>query len=259
MARCPYRGNGVRKGHADSMRLAFAGLSDVGRKRSANEDAVHGRLDPTDPQTLLLVVADGMGGAAAGEVASRMAVETIDEVYFAARAQSPEARLRGAILAANERIARAGEEEEALRGMGTTCTALAIVGATGYIAHVGDSRGYRLRGRTGITRLTGDMSVWAEHVRAGGSPSSEFGRNQLLEAVGINPDLTPDMRGDIDVMPGDRFLLCSDGLWGLVTDPELSAIAGGAPLDDACRSLIDLANRRGGPDNVSVILAAVTD
>ena len=241
------------------MRLAFAVLSDIGRKRSANEDAVHGRLDPKDPQTLLLVVADGMGGAAAGEVASRMAVETIDEVYFSAREKSPEARLRGAVLAANERIARAGQEEKTLRGMGTTCTALAIVGATGYVTHVGDSRGYRLRGRTAITRLTRDMTVWAEHVRAGGSPRSEFGRNQLLEAVGINPDLAPDMRGDIDVMPGDRFLLCSDGLWGLVTDPELSEIAGGGLLDDACRSLVDLANRRGGHDNVSVVLAAVTD
>jgi protein phosphatase len=241
------------------MRLAFTALSDVGRRRVANEDAVHGRLDPKDPQSALLVIADGMGGAAAGEVASRMAVETIDEVYFAARERSPEARLLAAILAANERIARAGQEEQALRGMGTTCTALAIVGANGYVGHVGDSRAYRVRGRTGITRLTRDMSAWAERVRAGGLPSSEYGRNQLLEAVGLNPNLAPEMRGGVEVAPGDRFLLCSDGLWGLVTDPEMLAIVDGAPLDEACRSLVDLANRRGGPDNVSVILAAVTD
>lgn len=240
------------------MSLQFSVLSDVGRVRSGNEDSAHGRLDPAGTHGLLLVVADGMGGAAAGEVASRMAVETIDEVYFGDGSDSPEERLRRGILTANERIARAGEEQDALHGMGTTCTALAIVGSSGYLGHVGDSRAYRLRGRT-ITRLTRDMSVWAERVRAGAPPSSEYGRNQLSEAVGLNPALVPDTRADLDVAVGDRFLLCSDGLWGLVTDPELLEIVNRAPLDDAGRTLVDLANRRGGPDNVSVILAAVIE
>ena len=240
------------------MSLQFTVLSDVGRVRSGNEDSAHARLDPAGTKGLLLVVADGMGGAAAGEVASRMAVETIDEVYFADPDDSPEHRLRRGILAANERIARTGDEQDELHGMGTTCTALAIVGANGYLGHVGDSRAYQLRGRT-ITRLTRDMSVWAERVRAGAPPSSEYGRNQLSDAVGVNPTLEPDTRGDVDVAVGDRFLLCSDGLWGLVTDPELLEIVNRAPLEVACRMLVDLANRRGGPDNVSVILAAVND
>src|SRR5262249_46520458 len=110
-ARAPYRDGGARRGRADSMRLAYTVLTDLGRKGAANEDTVHGRFDPQDAQSVLLVIADGMGGAAAGEVASRMAVETIDAAYFAAREGSPDARLRAAMLAANERIARAGEEE----------------------------------------------------------------------------------------------------------------------------------------------------
>jgi len=141
------------------------------------------------------------------------------------------------------------------KGMGTTCTALAIAGHTAHLVHVGDSRAYLLRGAT-ITRLTRDMSVWAERVRDGVMPSSEYGRNQLAAALGLDAVLTPQTR-TVDVASGDRFLLCSDGLWGLVTDPELLQIARAAALEAACRKLIDLANRRGGPDNVSVVLASV--
>jgi protein phosphatase len=239
------------------MKLLFSVLSDVGRVRSGNEDSAHGRLDPNGTHGLLLVVADGMGGAAAGEVASRMAVDTVDEVYFGG-SEAPDQRLLDGLLTANTRIAEASEEREGARGMGTTCTALAIVGTTAYVAHVGDSRAYLLRGGT-ITRLTRDMSVWADRVRGGVPPSSEYGRNQLAEAVGVSSELAPQTRDDIEVAVGDRFLLCSDGLWGLVTDPELQRVAHAGPLEDACRTLVDLANARGGADNVTVVLAAVAD
>jgi len=239
------------------MRFLFHVLSDIGRVRSGNEDSALGRVDPDGAQGLLLIVADGMGGAAAGEVASRMAVETLSELYFSG-SDAPDQRLHAGMLAANTRIAQASEEREGARGMGTTCTALAIVDSTAYVAHVGDSRAYLLRAGT-ITRLTRDMSVWADRVRAGAPPSSEYGRNQLAEAVGVNSELAPQMRSDVEVATGDRFLLCSDGLWGLVTDPELQRVAHAGPLEDACRTLVELANARGGADNVTVVLAAVAD
>ena len=236
------------------MRFVFSLLSHVGRVRSGNEDCAHARLDPTGTRGLLLIVADGLGGAAGGEVASRMAVQTIDDIYFTGN-ESPGDELLKAVLAANARIAYAAENSAGSKGMGTTCTALAIAGHTAHLVHVGDSRAYLLRGAT-MTRLTRDMSVWAERVRDGVMPSSAYGRNQLAAALGLDAVSTPQTR-TVDVASGDRFLLCSDGLWGLVTDPELLQIVRAAALDAACRKLIDLANRRGGPDNVSVVLASV--
>jgi len=124
------------------------------------------------------------------------------------------------------------------------------------VAHVGDSRAYRLRGED-LRRLTVDHSVWAEQVREASdriSPAISSGRNQLTRAVGIEASVDVDAT-ESKLQPGDRLLLCSDGLWGLVTDPELFTLAHGSPLPEACRQLVALANARGGHDNVSVIVA----
>ena len=239
------------------MQLHFTQLSDVGRVRAQNQDSVLCQLGAGDGPHLLIVVADGMGGAAAGEVASRLAVQTLAEVYFADETP-PSERLQRAVLLAGERILDTGEQDPAMRGLGTTCTALALAPEGSALVHLGDSRAYRLRDGQ-IARLTRDMSVWATRVRGGAAPSSEYGRNQLSEALGVRRAPEDVMCEGVEVRPGDRFLLCSDGLWGLVTDPEMLRIAACGPLEAAAQRLIALANARGGEDNVSVVLAAATE
>lgn len=200
-----------------------------------------------------MVVADGMGGSEAGEVASRIAVDTLSQAYLAD--DGPLADLLPAALArANERIYRAGQAGHA---MGTTCTAVVVVEGHAHIGHVGDSRAHRIRGDA-LTRLTSVHSVWAERVCEGGiSPAITSGRNVLTRALGPEPQVTPDVVTGLDVAVGDRFVLCSDGLWGLVTDPEILAIVRTCSPQAACRRLVDLANERGGPDNVTVLVAEV--
>jgi protein phosphatase len=237
------------------MDLAIAHLSDVGRVRSSNEDSVLCTSKPDSPCGHLLVLADGMGGAEAGEVASRMAVETLAEVYLSDR-NGPPASLRRGMAEANARIHFAGQERAEACGMGTTCTAVAVRGDRVFVAHVGDSRAYRVRAGT-MERLTDDHSVWAEHVRSGDqrfSPAITSGRNQLTRAVGIEPQVEADITETV-LRPGDRLVLCSDGLWGLVTDPEILRIVAAGTPEESCRRLVELANDRGGDDNVSVVVA----
>jgi len=238
------------------MGVRWAEMSDVGLVRSRNQDAVLCRADPTGARGVLLVVADGMGGQAAGEVASRMAVDTVADVYFGAT-DAPAAVLHQALTEANRRIAAASVERADARGMGTTCVALAVIDGSACVLHVGDSRAYHLRG-SALARLTRDESVWAAQVRAGESPANAYGRNQLVQAVGTEIELELQPPCEVAIEVGDRFLLCSDGLWGVVTDPELAAVAADADLDEACRRLVALANARGGQDNVTVVLAEVT-
>lgn len=237
------------------MTVRWAEATDVGRVRARNQDATLCRADPAGARGVLLIVADGMGGQAAGEVASRMAVERVAAAYFAAAGPPAEA-LHDALVAANQEIAAAGAALDDARGMGTTCVAAAVVQGAAWVAHAGDSRAYHLRGGH-LVRLTRDESVWANHVRAGESPSALYGRNQLTQAVGTESALDLQPACEVPLAPGDRLLLCSDGLWGLVTDPELAAVASTGDLDTACRHLVAMANARGGPDNVTVVLAEV--
>jgi len=237
------------------MTIRWAQATDVGLVRTRNQDAALCRADPTGARGVLLVLADGMGGQAAGEVASRLAIDTVAEVYFAGAGSPPET-LRQALTEANRRIAAASAEQDDARGMGTTCVAVALTEAGACVLHVGDSRAYHLRGAD-LVRLTRDESVWATQVRAGESPSTQYGRNQLMQAVGTEIELELQPPCAVAVEPGDRLLLCSDGLWGLVTDPELAAVAAAGDLDDACRRLVAMANARGGQDNVTVVLAEV--
>jgi PPM family protein phosphatase len=255
-----------------------AGSSDVGRVRGNNEDYFV-LADPARPAATvrgsdrdgavtssrpLLVVADGMGGAAGGEVASAMAANIIcSHVEIAAR----EYRLRtgaqwrktltDAFVAANDRIRVRGEADAALRGMGTTATAVALAGDALYVAHVGDSRAYVIRdGRA--RRLTKDHT-WLQYLIDAGRPDdTEAGdprRNALLRALGTQPTVTVDV-AHAEVRPGDTVILCTDGLWSVVDDAELARLVSPrADLSVLCRTLLALANDRGGNDNATVLAA----
>lgn len=235
------------------MRLDCAHGTDPGRVRAENEDAFVHLKHPDPDRGYLIAIADGMGGASAGEVASRIAVDTLSEAYLAGDGPLPELLSR-ALEQANERINQAGR---AGHMMGTTCTALVMANGEAHVAHIGDSRAHRIRAGA-LARLTSVHSVWAERVRDGViSPAVTSGRNVLTRALGPEPEVTPDLVVGLDVEVGDRFVLCSDGLWGLVTDPEILAIVRGCSLQEACRRLVDLANERGGPDNITVLVAEV--
>jgi len=240
------------------MKLRAAHATDIGRVRSTNEDSVLCRPHPSAAGGHLMILADGLGGTDAGEVASNIAVHTVAEVYFASGAGGRGA-LQQALAEANARIYRTARERPDTQAMGTTCTVLALENGQAWVAHVGDSRAYWIHEGM-LTRLTQVHSVWAERVAAGGnraSPSNPEGRNMLTRAIGIEPEVTPDVSDPIDVAVGDRFVLCSDGLWGLVTDPEILAIVQANGDEDACQHLIQLANARGGHDNITVVVAEV--
>ncbi|HEX8067314.1 MAG TPA: Stp1/IreP family PP2C-type Ser/Thr phosphatase [Thermoleophilaceae bacterium] len=230
-----------------------ASVTDVGRQRQSNEDAYFERPP-------LFAVADGMGGARAGEVASRMAVEALAELTDAGSAA--EERLREVARAANRRIYETAQGDTEHAGMGTTLTAAMVVGREVAVGHVGDSRLYRLRdGR--LERLTDDHSLVEELVRQGKLTPEEAEthpqRSIITRALGPEPDV------DVETFThtarsGDVYLLCSDGLSGMVPEPEMERIAAaGGSLADAASALVDAANRAGGKDNITVVLFRVAD
>jgi serine/threonine protein phosphatase PrpC len=237
--------------------LRIAHLSDVGRVRTGNEDSVLCVADTGTGRGHLLIVADGMGGALAGERASRMAVDCVAEVYLGG-SNGPAMALRQAMREANERIHKTAQLELDARGMGTTCTAAVAVGNHLWLASVGDTRAYRLRQGL-LLRLTRDHSVWAERIQNdefAATPSLPAGRNELTRAVGVEPRIEPELY-ESEIQPGDRLCLCTDGLWVFVTDPEIAQFVGILPPEEACRQLVALANARGGHDNISVVVAEV--
>ncbi|MBK7366779.1 MAG: Stp1/IreP family PP2C-type Ser/Thr phosphatase [Candidatus Eisenbacteria bacterium] len=245
--------------------LQLATLTDVGRKRSGNEDshAVWVSEEPAEfaRRGALLVVADGMGGANAGEVASRLAADTVIETYRADTGGDPAHALRVAIETANSRVHSQSVANHDQRGMGTTCTAVVVRGNKVWIGHVGDSRAYLVRdGET--HRLTSDHSLVAELVERGHLTEEEAKhdprRNVVTRSVGALADVQVDA-GPIDepLRAGDRIVLCSDGLHGQVSDSEIAMLTSDQEPDEACQSLIDLANERGGPDNITVVIARI--
>jgi protein phosphatase len=262
---------GAPSAWSESPSVVFASLTDVGRVRKNNEDAVG------DPKVLaalvgsparlasrgtLLAVADGMGGHALGEVASHAAVEALFRYYYAADGSPPD-DFRLAVQAAKDavRLANARREEAASTkgqaGMGTTLVVALVGGTTLQIANVGDSRAYRLHAGD-LSLLTVDHSLVAEQVRAGMISADDARtyplRNVLTRAIGGGPDTLVDFFL-APWLPGDRLLLCSDGLRVLLDDLIRDALLGREP-EDAVRWLVDAANERGAPDNVSVIVAA---
>jgi putative nucleotidyltransferase with HDIG domain len=239
-----------------NLRLRAAGLSDIGCVRQNNEDSFGVFREPDSGKGCLLVIADGMGGAAAGEVASRIAVESIREGYFEHPAGDAPESLREAVEEANRRIHSRASTHSEMAGMGTTCTALVVVGREVVHAHVGDSRAYLSRGGQ-IRLLTQDHTLAAELSRMvpeGMSP--EGASNVLTRCLGNRPEVQVEMGTESsELQEGDTLVLCSDGLSNLVGPEEiLDAVSAGDP-ESACRRLIATARDRGGPDNITVIVA----
>ena len=239
-----------------ALRFRAAARTDVGCVRDGNEDAVRVVFVPDGG--VLATLCDGMGGHAAGEVASDLAVKTI--VEHAAELNSA-AALVSAVDAANRRIRRAVSRDRALQGMGTTCVVLRLVGQTALCAHVGDSRAYLVRDG-GIYRLTEDHSHVRDLVRDGALVDQEArhhpDKNVILRALGPAEHVeATTFAAPLQLRAGDRFLLSSDGLHDLADDQEfLPALAIDDP-EQACAALIALARDRGAPDNVTVCIVDV--
>lgn len=240
--------------------LEYACLTDVGVRRSHNQDSYAVSLQ-SDEQVWkerghLLLVADGMGAHAVGELASKLATDLIPLNYHKFAALGAPAALRRAFAEANSTIHQKGTHNPDFEGMGTTSSALLIRPEGAWIAHVGDSRIYRIRGGH-IEQLSYDHSLqWELARRQGLEPDEIEGvpSNVIVRSLGPEPTIQVDVEGPHPLLPGDTFLLCSDGLSGLVSDPEIGAIVSSLPLQEACQFLVDLANLRGGPDNITVIL-----
>jgi protein phosphatase len=234
--------------------------SDIGCLRQNNEDSF-GYWEPEDDQQFLrkgrlAVVADGMGGYEGGQEASRLAVETLVEVYRDFGGDDPQAALVEALQAAHEQIREYSFAHPELRGMGTTCTAAAIVQDALYYVHVGDTRLYLIRDGQ-ITRVTRDHSYVGRLVESGMISREEAEthpqRNILTAALGTNPDLIMDSPGQPKPLrPEDVLLICSDGLWGQVRDSEILDAVENKSAEQTGRKLIELARERGGPDNITV-------
>ena len=207
----------------------------------------------------LMVVADGMGGHRGGATASRLAVETVKTSYLAAESDDVAAALREAMARANARVFTEAQSNADLRGMGTTTSALVVRGEKAWFAHVGDSRIYMLRGDE-FKQLTQDHSLVATMVREGLLTEAEAEthprRNVLQRSIGVTEDVEIDVVGPIDVQEGDVFILCSDGLHGVLKEDELKEVAK-LPIERAADEYVRLALQRGAPDNVTVIVAKV--
>lgn len=252
------------------LQVEATGRSEAGPHRETNEDFI-GAFEPDESSGIerrgyLYVIADGMGGHLAGEVASATAVATLREEYYAPAGHARvEPALRRAVQAANLRVHSLGLRHAEYRSMATTLTSVALVGNCGYIAHVGDSRAYLWRDGQ-FKLLTSDHSEAAELVRMRilrpDRARDHPGRNVLTRTIGSAMISRPDFIRQ-PLSPGDRFLLCSDGLWSEVEDVELAEVVGDCSPAEACRALMDLVLARGCPDNASVqvvhVLGVSTD
>lgn len=235
--------------------------TDVGLVRSENQDfgtyTTPSEEKGTHPGGRLLVVADGMGGHRGGATASRLAGETVKTQYLGSETEDVGAALRESLQRANSRIFHEAQANPDLRGMGTTTSALAIKDDNAWFAHVGDSRIYRVRAGK-IEQLTDDHSLVATMVREGLLTSKEAEthprRNVLQRSMGVAEDVEVDVKGPFDVQEGDTFILCSDGLHGLVKEDEMLEVAQ-QPIDRAADDFVKRVLERGAPDNVTVIVA----
>lgn len=241
------------------MTVMMTGLTDPGRMRDGNEDCI-----ATRPDIGLAILADGMGGHLAGEVASRMAVDIVAQ-HFAAAPDTVWAgdiaadAIADAIRAANLAIFDAARAKPECAGMGSTIVVALFSSDRMWVGHVGDSRLYRLRDGA-LTQLTQDHSVIQELVNRGLLTLDEarktIAKNLVTRALGVEAGIVPDISAQ-PTEPGDVYLLCSDGLNEVLTDTEIAAALSepASELTATAQRLIDLANERGGPDNISVILA----
>lgn len=242
---------------AGGYRLVVAGLSDVGCVRSNNEDSFGVFEAETPRKGCLMVLADGMGGAAAGEVASRLAVDTVVGHYLADRKRHrAQESMRTAIQRANRSVHERSLSQSGTSGMGTTCTAAGLSGNSLVVGHVGDSRAYLVRPDS-IEQLTVDHTLAAElsAIGKGAATVPESAHHVLTRCLGSQPDVQVDVTGRVVRLDdGDAVVLCSDGLPAVVEDEEICQIVGSKPPREACRGLVELARSRGGPDNVTVLV-----
>ncbi len=249
------------------MKTRHKAVSDVGRKRKGNEDSFF-----VNPEHNLYVVADGMGGHAAGEVASKVAVDAINEFVVLTSGDADITwpfglddsisydgnRLKTAIRFANRKVLEATREKSEYEGMATTVAAVLVDGKSANLGHVGDSRVYLVRGGK-VEQLTSDHSWVNEQILSGViSPDQARShplRNVVTRALGGKPDLQVDMQVH-KIEPGDVLLLCSDGLTTMVTDEDIARIVGEAmgDVEKAAKALVAAANARGGEDNITVLL-----
>ncbi|MBT8399991.1 MAG: protein phosphatase 2C domain-containing protein [Rhodothermia bacterium] len=238
----------------------YAGQSNIGLVRAENQDSFGIFKDGSgDDRELLFVVADGMGGHDRGREASMVAVKTVRERFFESGDEPLLTRLRESFEEANRRVRECAISATEEVRMGTTCTALALGSQTSCIGHIGDSRAY-LISRSSVRQLTLDHTVAEELHREGVLTSSEASahpsRNMLRRALGIEDECSPDVFLIDPPRVNDRIVLCSDGL-GRVSKDEIADIARRTDPETACTDLIDLAKKRGGHDNVTVLLVAV--
>jgi len=250
------------------MKILSSGGTDPGKKRTNNEDAylVNDKLG-------LYAVADGVGGSEAGEVASRIAVETLAEAMpdlLGDKDRTPPSEIRSvdvrelaafrqAVALANRNIHDEAEKNTSRAGMGTTLTALLLARKRAFLVHIGDSRAYRLRGGT-LVQLTNDHSFVAEQMRSGlispaQARTSPY-RQVITRALGIDGEAAPD-RMEHPVQPDDTYLLCSDGLTEMVSVRDISTILAGSAPRDAVLKLIAAANEQGGVDNITAVVVKV--
>ncbi len=248
------------------MKLEACGKTHPGRRRTHNEDSLRMLRDQQ-----LFVVADGVGGAAAGEVASQLGVEALGE-FYRATSEDPEItwpfaadgdlsfeenRLATALKLSNRRVMEAQQRDERLRGMGSTIVVTRFHEGTCYIAHVGDSRCYRFR-EGALSQLTEDHSLLNEYLRSGAMTRAEIAgfrfKHVIMRALGMGDEVQVEVQKDAP-RPGDLYLLCSDGLTDMLEDARIEAILSGTEdLQAACDQLIEAANEAGGLDNVTVVL-----
>jgi PPM family protein phosphatase len=244
--------------------LEYATISDVGLRRANNQDNfavfLAGTQQGFDLRGHFFLVADGMGAHAAGELASKIAADVVPLTYHKLSEKSPPDALLAAVLDSNDQIHSRGSASPDFKGMGTTATTMVLLPEGAIFAHVGDSRAYRLRGNC-LEQITFDHSLVWELQAAGqnmNDPAPSYvPKNIITRSLGPNAAVQVDREGPFPLQAGDTFLLCSDGLSGQVQDGEIGAILACLPPAEAVQSLVHIANLRGGPDNITIIIAKV--
>ena len=256
------------------MRVVVGRLTDIGMLREENQDHL-GDFEPQDSSPTLgrlLVVADGVGGHRGGRVASEMAVDALSDAYFgvdpddtlpAGAAPRIEDRLARSFRKANDKIFLQAQRDPSLHGMASTCTALVLYAGYAFVAHLGDSRAYLVRdGR--IRQLTTDHSLVQERIDAGLLTPEEArthaDRNIITRSLGFEPDIEPEiLEPPIAIRTGDRYVLTTDGLHGVISDVEIAETVQRFDPPEACRRLVEAANASGGPDNITVQVVRVDE
>lgn len=249
------------------MKLEVASITDTGQVRPNNEDAF-GHFEPANGEEqrakgYLFVVADGMGGHRGGEIASSLAVKTIQSAYFADDGADRAAALGSALIEANRRILEEASADPELAGMGTTCTAMAARDGFAYFVHVGDSRAYVMR-EGEMVQLTQDHSLVGEMVRSGILTDEDARnhpkRNVITRSLGVQNTVVADTPfSPFKLERNDVFVLCSDGLTSVVADTEIGVVVATNPPKTACEMLVEMANQSGGKDNITIVVVRVDE